>query len=120
LFGLVRTFVEHLAAKNASEGLESYRSSLRTIDWETVESSVADSRSFEQAIGRAVVIADQMSRGVFGDTHLAEAPPTAENPFFSFSVADVVPDFGESRYRTRAARKLGRIFGGRRAVVTDG
>jgi hypothetical protein len=117
-FGLVRGFVEHLAAKNASESLESYRSSLRSIDWETVESSVAYSRSFEQAIGRAVVIADQMSRGVFGDTPLAEAPPAAENPFFRFSVADVVPDFGdESRYRTRVARKLGRIFGARRAVV---
>jgi hypothetical protein len=117
-FGLVRQFVEHLAARNASESLESYRSSLRTIHWETVESSVADSRSFEQAIGRAVVVADQMSRGVFGDVQLAEAPPAAENPFFPFSVADVVPDFGdESRYRTRVARKLGRIFGARRSVV---
>ncbi len=42
-----------------------------------MEASVADSRSFEQAIGRAVVIADQMCRGVFDDTHFRPAPVAA-------------------------------------------
>jgi hypothetical protein len=113
-FELVRRFVENMVAKNAPAVLGNVRSSLRSIDWETVQASVADSRSFEQAIGRAVVIADQMSRGVFEDTRFGDALPNAEGPFFPFSVADVVPDFGdESRYRTRVARKVGRIFGAR-------
>jgi hypothetical protein len=117
-FDLVHNFVEHLVAKNASQALEINRSSRPTIDWETVEASVADSCSFEQAIGRAVVIADQMSRGVFGDTQFGDAPPSVEDPFFPFSVADVIPDFGdESRYRTRVARKVGRIFGTQRSVA---
>jgi hypothetical protein len=117
-FDLVRKFMEHLLVKNASEALGNSRLSHRTIDWQTVEASVADSRSFEQAIGRAVVIADQMCRGVFGDAKLGDVPPNAIDPFFPFSVADVVPDFGdESRYRTRVARRVGRIFGGQRALV---
>ncbi len=117
-FGLVRKFVEHMVAKNASAVLGSGRSARHAIDWEAVEASVADSRTLEQAIGRAVVIADQMCRGVFDITRLGDSPLKAEAPFFTFSMADVVPDFGdESRYRTRMARKAGRIFGTRRTVV---
>ena len=69
--------------------------------------SVADSRTLEQAIGRAVVIADEMSRGVFDGAGLVDSAfsPNAENPFFAFSMADVVPDFGgERRYRSRMSR----------------
>jgi len=119
-FGLVRTFVEHVVAKNASAALGNGRSARHAIDWEAVEASVADSRTLEQAIGRAVVIADQMCRGVFDITRLGDAPSRlkAEVPFFTFSMADVVPDFGdESRYRTRMARKAARIFGTRRTVA---
>lgn len=116
-FDLLRKFVEHIVDRNASGALENNQSPF-TIDWETIEASVADSCSFQQAVGRAVVIADQMSRGMSGDIEFGDAPPDAEATFFPFSVADVVPDFGdESRYRTRVARKMGKIFAARRAVV---
>ena len=120
-FDLVRKFVEHVVAKNASASLGDGRSCRNAIDWEAVEASVADSSSFEQAIGRAVVIADQMCRGVFDDTHPGDASSSlkTEEPFFAFSMVDVVPDFGdESRYRTRVARRVARIFGIRRTAVT--
>jgi hypothetical protein len=77
------------------------------IDWSALESSVADSRTLEQAIGRAVVIADRMCRGVFDGAGLADSAFSlnTENPFFAFSMADVVPDFGgEHRYRSRMSR----------------
>ena len=119
-FDLVRKFVEHVIAKNASAVHGNGGSSRNAVDWEAVEASVADSRSFEQAIGRAIVIADQMCRGGFDDAQLGETPSPLKvnDPFFAFSMADVVPDFGdERRYRTRVARKVGRIFGTRRKVV---
>jgi len=118
--GLVREFVEHLVAKNASAALGNGGSSRQVLDWGGVEASVADSRTLEQAIGRAVVIADQMSRGLFAGIAQCDSPPSlkAEDPFFEFSMADVVPDFGdESRYRTRVVRKVARIFGARPAAV---
>jgi hypothetical protein len=117
-FELVRGFVEHVVAKNASAPLGNGRSTRHAIDWSAVRASVADSRTLEQAIGRAVVIADQMSRGVFNGTQPGDSPTqlNVEDPFFSFSMADVIPDFGDgSRYRTRVTRKVGRIFGARRA-----
>ena len=110
---------------------------------EVVEASVADSLSFEQAIGRAVVIADQMSRGVLDEAQLGNAPSSlgdaplalgdaplalgdapsssdAGDPFFAFSMADVVPDFGgEHRYWTRVRTKMARIIGTRRTVVAS-
>jgi len=118
---LVRKFVEHVVAKNASVEVGNGRAYRRAINWAAVEASVADSSSFEQAIGRAVVIADQMCRGVFDDPHpdIASSSLKTEDLFFGFSLADVVPDFGdESRYRTRVARRVARIFGIRRTVVT--
>jgi hypothetical protein len=118
----VRKFVDHVVAKNASAVLESGCSASNAIDWEAVEVSVASCRSFEQAIGRAVVIADQMCRGVFDGTHLKDpgSSARAQDSFFAFSVADLTPDFGdESRYRWRVARKVTRIF--RRTVaMTEG
>ena len=95
-------------------------SSQFAIDWLAVEASVGDARSIEQAIGRAVVVADQMSRGLFDNMQLGDTQSSSagEVPFFAFSMADVVPDFGdESRYRTRMARKVARIFGNRRTVA---
>ncbi len=120
-FDLVRKFVAHVAAKNASASPGDGRSSRNAIDWKTVEASVVDSNSFEQAIGRAVVIADQMCRGVFDRTHPRDASSSlkTEEPFFTFSMVDVVPDFGdESRYRTKVARRVARIFRIRRTAVT--
>ena len=117
--GLVREFVEHLVAKNAS-AFGNGGSSRQVLDWGGVEASVADSRTLEQAIGRAVVIADQMSRGLFAGIAQCDSPPSlkTEDPFFEFSMADVVPDFGdESRYRTKVVRKVARIFGARPAAV---
>ena len=67
-------------AKNASGLLGNGRLLRSAIDWEAVEAYVADSRSFEQAIGRAVVIADQMCRGVFEDSRLGAAPSSTGRP----------------------------------------
>lgn len=120
-FDLVRRFVEHVVAENTSAVLGNGHSSQSAVDWETVEAFVADSSSFEQAIGRAVVIANQMCQGVVDNAHLGDASPSlgTEEPFFAFSLADVVPDFGdESRFRTRVARRVARIFGLRRTMVT--
>lgn len=61
-FDVVRTFVEALTAKNAAPAPEHEVSVSRWIDWDAIEASVADSASLEHAIGRAVVMADQMSR----------------------------------------------------------
>ena len=116
-FDLVRRFVEHVVVKNASAVLGNGRSSRNAIDWEALEASVSDAGSLEQAIGRAVVIADQMCRGVFDGTHLSDAQSSlkAEDPFFAFSMAEVVPDFGDgSRYRTKVAKKVTKILGIRR------
>jgi hypothetical protein len=119
-FDLVREFVEHVVAKNTSLGTGNDHSARHALDWAALEASVADSPTLEQAIGRAIVIADQMGRGVFED-----APPTEmaislakDDPFFSFSMADVVPDFGDaSRYRSRMVRKVARVFGSRRTMA---
>ena len=126
-FDLVRNFVELVIAKNASTLLGSGRSLRSGVDWKAVEAAVADSPSFEQAIGRAIVITDQMCRGVFDSAQLDDAPSSqddapsslkTDDPFFAFSMADVDADFGdECRYRTLVAKRLGRIFGSRRKVV---
>ena len=115
----MRQFVEQVVAQNAATVLGNGRSAQEPIDWGAVEAAVAGSRSFEQAIGRAVVVADQMCRGVFDDINFggAASSPGSEEPFFAFSNADVIPDFGdESRYRTRMARKVAGIFGIRRML----
>jgi hypothetical protein len=119
-FDLVRQFVERMVAGNPLGESVSGRSS-NSVDWETLTASVSSSRSLEHAIGRAVVIADQMCRGVFDDTQPCVGPPSmeTENPFFWFNVTEVVADFGdESRYRTKVAKKMARIFGARRASVS--
>ena len=119
-FDMVRRFVQHVVDENAPTLLGSGDHSGPAIDWGAVEASVAGALTLEQAIGRAVVIADQMSRGLFGCAQVQDDPTSrpdapslaAEDPFFAFSMADVVPDFGdESRYRLRVARKVARIFG---------
>jgi hypothetical protein len=119
-FDMVRKFVEHVVDKNAPTSPGTGERPRLAIDWDAVEASVADAPTLEQAIGRAVVIADQMSRGLFAGEQVQYGPisrpdtsfQTVEDPFFAFSMADVVPDFGDaSRYRLRVARKVARIFG---------
>jgi hypothetical protein len=113
-FDLVREFVEQLVGWNQPGERGNGCSSSGAVDWETLAAAVANSRSLEHAIGRAVVIADAMCRGVFDHTQLCVAPPSieTENPFFGFSMTGVVADFGdESRYRTKVAKKMARIFG---------
>ena len=130
-FDLVRRFVEHLIVTNASGEAGYGCSSANAVDWESVATSVADSPSLELAIGRVVVIADQLTRGIVEtsqvadartDSHVSDAltPPTGEDPFFAFSVADVVPDFGDSRYRTKLARRVARIAGRRTEATAAG
>jgi hypothetical protein len=119
---LVREFMEHVVAKNTSPALGDGRSTRYAIDWGAVEASVAGSHTLEQAIGRAIVVADQVSRSVFDAIESVGSPSSmhADDPFFAFSLADVVPDFGdESRYRTRVARRMSRIFGAGRTAEPD-
>jgi len=109
-FELFRRFVEHLMATNASEA--SQNASTAIVDWEFIRASVAGSCSVEQAIGRAAVIADRMSRGTFehATPAMTPLPRPNEDPFFAFSVADAVPDFGDNRrYRERVIRRVGRL-----------
>ena len=118
-FDLVRKFVEHVV-ENAGRALGHGGSAPCEIDWAVVEASTSDCLTLEQAIGRAVVVADQISRGVFDGSHSADLPPyfDANDPFFAFSVADIAPDFGdESRYRERVVRKVAGIFGTRRKLA---
>lgn len=128
---LVREFVDRVLARSAHGMIGDAHTPRHPVDWALIEASVSDCRSLEQAIGRALVIADQMCRGVFEYTHhrVAEPTPTIrdestfatrdDDPFFAFSMADAVPDFGdESRYRTKVARKVARVFGVQRTMVT--
>jgi hypothetical protein len=120
-FDLARKFLEHLVLENALGALGRGESVLYEIDWAAVEASTSDCRTLEQAIGRAIVVADQMSRGVFDGLQCADLwpPHDANDPFFAFSVSDVAPDFGdESRYRKRVVRKVAGILGTRRKLVT--
>jgi hypothetical protein len=119
-FELVREFVERVVAPGAAASLEGSHVRPNVIDWDVVKASVAHSCSFEQAIGRAVVIADQMSRGVFDNDPLGlfYSLPDDGEPFFAFSVGNAIPDFGdESRYRSRVARRMGGILKRTRGVA---
>lgn len=119
-FSIVRQFVEQIVDKSAAAMPANGETTPFAIDWKAVEAAVADSRTLEQAVGRAVVIADRAARGLCDDYRLRQAPPWPkfEDPFFAFSMADVLPDFGdESRYRSKVRRKVASLFGARRAVV---
>jgi hypothetical protein len=109
-FELVRRFVEHVVTNNASVAPAA---GLHAIDWSALKTSIDGARTLEQAIGRCVVIADRMSRGVLDDVHPGDSPWAfiADDPFFEFSMTDVAPDFGgESRYRTKVARRVARML----------
>jgi hypothetical protein len=117
-FELVRTFVETVLCQGRSSDhvLHGHQ-----IDWKAVEEAVSGCATIEQAVGRAVVVADQMSRGLVEGLPLEGLPtdPKRDDPFFAFSMADVDADFGdESRYRSRVARRVARIVRPRRTVAT--
>jgi hypothetical protein len=119
-FDLVRKFLEHLVVENAVGAAGPVGSAQYEIDWAAVQASMSDCQTLEQAIGRAVVVADQMSRGVFDGIQCTDLWPAYDvnDPFFAFSVADVAPDFGdESRYRKRVVRKVAGILATRRKLV---
>ncbi len=61
-FGLFEQFVEYLADRGSP------------VDWSAIRSAAEGSGSLEQEIGRAVLVADQMSRGVF-EAATADAAP---------------------------------------------
>jgi hypothetical protein len=109
-FDLLCRFVEHLMVTNGAETCQSESTTAR-VDWELIRASVAGSPSVEHAIGRAAVIADRMIRGALENaTALIALPEPNEDPFFAFSVADAVPDFGDnSRYREWVIRRVGRL-----------
>jgi hypothetical protein len=120
---LVREFVETVVAPRAAASSGGGLALADVIDWAVVEATVADSGSFEEAIGRAIVIADQMGRGVFkyGSRNLPYSLPDEVEPFFAFTVGDAVPDFGdESRYRSRVARKMGGMLKRKRSLAVSG
>jgi hypothetical protein len=119
--GIVRSFVEHLVAKHALEEPDNTSSGCKPPIWETLVAAVGDSRTLEVAIGRAVVIADRLARGFVDEFESGEAdtPRTADDSFFAFTNADVVPDFGDSRYRARVSRRVAGIIGIRPTPLTQ-
>lgn len=137
-FDLVRDFVTHLAAAHADvPGVD--RRGHEAIDWEALVTSVAGIRPIERAIGRAVVIATRKCGGVFEDDDLRVAETSSmstedhsvafgddgtsatiheEEPFFSFSVADAIPDFGDESHRSRIAKRVAGVLGTRWTEMT--
>jgi hypothetical protein len=120
-FEVVRKFVEHLAAEHAKDG-DDRSSAGREVDWDALVGSLGGSTSLETAIGRAIVVADRLIREPSCDGAEFDVFPvsTLEDPFFDFSMADVVPDFGPDRYRSRVARRVANMIGKHPpAVVRD-
>jgi len=91
------------------------------VDWDAIEAAIASSSSPERALGQAILTAHHNMNRVpldltsAGFADVSDTQPEwsvrADEPFFAFSVAEVVPDFGdESRYRTRVARRVARLM----------
>src|SRR5580704_8554927 len=59
-YELFRDFVEHIAAGKASGAFGSGFSPATSVEWMRLKVEVADSQSIEQALGRAVIIANRM------------------------------------------------------------
>jgi spore germination protein YaaH len=104
---MVREYIGYLANKNSATnaGLGSDEA---VIDWDVIQSAIEGSESIEEAVGRAVVVADLMSRGAYkgqfgeagANTHLSS------NRFFAFDNSNATADFGErSRFRTWIAER---------------
>ncbi len=110
---LVHKFVEHLGAEQASDAEPDGTSARRAVDWEAVAGAVGGSPCLEIAIGRAIVVAARLIRDPSSSLEALEesSSSTTEDPFFAFSLADVVPDFGDDRYRSRVARRIAGMIG---------
>jgi hypothetical protein len=84
----------------------------RSIDWPAIRDAITGAPSLERAVGRAVVLGARSARGE--TLGMAPGAMTLDlslvDPFFSFSVADVVPDFGDHRPRTWLSQKFTRVF----------
>jgi hypothetical protein len=118
-FEFLERFFDHLAETNASRPREANESPSPAVEWGVAAEAIADSTSVEQAIGRTLVIANQMNREMPVDESgsLRSSDAQDEAPFFAFSVADSLPDFGDqSRYRTKFAKKVGRVLRPRRVL----
>ena len=114
-FEIVRHFVEHLANASQSGALDRRQAPPLRVNWEVIRTAITGCHSIEQAIGRAVVVADQMSRRKLDNPNGGDVLLGAEaedHPFFAAGTAEIVPDFGDqSRYRTRLARRFSGLFG---------
>jgi hypothetical protein len=85
-FELVKQFVEHLITEDRSGGAESDPAPPDgKVDWGVIQAATQGSDSLEQKIGRAVLVADQMSRGVFRyeNQDVGPARPATPRRFFS-------------------------------------
>ena len=120
-FELARKFVDHLIAEQTARTGRNGFPTGAALDWHALTTSVADSTSLERAIGRAVARADRLIRGTSSENGVVQVGPssTAQAPFFAFTQADAVPDFGDDRYRSRLARRIARIGKRHAAVIGD-
>ena len=116
-FDLVREYVEYLTLRGVSKGPAAESSSLqRATDWDFIQRSVTGSESVEEAIGHAIVIADQVARGSIDikrdETIVPRAEevsrqPDALRPFLSVNLFSAIPDFGDrTRIRAVVAEKV--------------
>jgi spore germination protein YaaH len=64
---IARQFIDHLFNRDdlAQHEDDVAESSRRGVDWKAIEAAVAGSHSVEQEVGRSIVVADLMSRGVW-------------------------------------------------------
>ena len=61
-FDMLGEFVQYLMEERALD--QHQRTLAPSIDWQAIRRAAADSPSVEQAIGRAAMIADRMTRGI--------------------------------------------------------
>jgi hypothetical protein len=108
---------DYLAVASAS-GESSFRHRVNEddievqVDWGAIRDAIANAPSLERAVGRAVVLATTSSGHRIHPKSRGVMPldPSLVDPFFAFSVADVVPDFGDDLTRTRFGQRFTRIL----------
>jgi spore germination protein YaaH len=103
-FEIVRRYLEQLESRDARKGV-----TWGASDWERVLHSVEGADSLEQAIGRAVIVADQIVGSIPVKTKDTVPPPEIEGSFFAFDSFSAIPEFGDgARIRTKVAGRLSR------------
>jgi hypothetical protein len=126
-FEILEKFVDHLKSTGPLRGTVVEQNCAPSIEWDLAEEAIVHCTSIEQAIGRTLVVADQINkrvathdgRNTSSSTVRSENPASVrdEDPFFSFSVVDSLPDFGDqSRYRSKLAKRVGRMLRPRRDI----